>query len=79
MDDYMDNMDNAITNKKAVLEQLEETKARQVFTIAKQFTTILSLSYEVNQLQLKIINRGSRCGRRVKSNDVRKFLKDVYC
>ena len=71
----MDNMNNALTNKNCVLEQLMATSAKQSTTIAKQATTIQTFSVEVNKLQLKITNRVFRVG---KSDDVRNFLKDGY-
>ena len=74
--DYMDNMDNAITNEKDVLEQLVDTNSNQASTITTQATTILSLSYEVKIHQLRITNRSGRSGRGGKSNNVTKFLKD---
>ena len=43
MDDYMDNMANSVTNKKAVLEKLTVTNAKQASTITTQATTILAL------------------------------------
>ena len=52
----MDNMSNAAINKKAVLEQLVATNAKQAFAIAIQVTTILVLYYKVKQPQLRIIN-----------------------
>ena len=55
MDDYMDNMANAVTNENTVLEQLVVTNAKQATTIATQTTTIQNLSVEVRQLQLKIL------------------------
>ena len=75
----MDNRANTVTNEKAVLEQLVTTNAKQASNIATQATTILALSDEVNKLQLSIINKGGRLGRGGNSNNVRKFLKDVYC
>ena len=76
----MDNMDNAITNEKDVLEQLVDTNSNQASTITTQATTqattILSLSYEVKIHQLRITNRSGRSGRGGKSNNVTKFLKD---
>ena len=74
----MDNMATAVTKEKGVLEQLVATNAKQASTIATQVTTILELSDELNQLQLRIINKGGRGGRVVNSGNVRKFLKDVY-
>ena len=76
MDDYMDNMANAVTNENTVLEQLVVTNAKQATTIATQTTTIQNLSVEVRQLQLKISTRGGRGGISGKSDDVSKFLKD---
>ena len=78
MYDYMDNMANAITNEKAVLEQLVATNAKQASTISTQATTILSLLDEVKKIQLKIINKGVRGGRGGKSEDVSKFMKGGY-
>ena len=63
IDDYMDNMTNVVTNERAVLEQLVATNANKASTITNQATTILALSEEVKQLQLKITNRGIRGGR----------------
>ena len=60
MDDYMDNMANAITNKKYVLKKLVETNSKQSSAIATQSTTILALSNEVNQLKLSIEERQRR-------------------
>ena len=57
----MNNMDNAFTNKKDVVEPLVTTNYKKSSTIATQATTILALSEEVNKLQLMIINkRGKR-------------------
>ena len=66
----MDNMDNSVTNKKDVIEKLVEANVKQASTIATQATTILSLSDEVNQLQLSIINKGGRGGRGGKYDDI---------
>ena len=52
----MDNMANTITKEKSVLEQLVATNAQKACTIAPQATTILDLSDEVKQLQLRITN-----------------------
>ena len=78
MDDYMDNMANAVDNKKAFLEKLVANNSKQASTIATQATTILSLSDEVKQIQLRIINKGVRGGRGGKSEDVSKFMKGGY-
>ena len=60
VDDYMDNMANAVTNKKAVIEKLVATNTNQASTIATKVITIITLSDEVNQLQLRIIYRGGK-------------------
>ena len=78
MDDYMDNISNAVTNEKDVLDQIVAINAKQSSTIATRSTNTISLSDNSNQLQLRIINKGSRGGRVVKSENVRKYLKDGY-
>ena len=44
IDDYMDKMDNTVTNEKAVLEGLVVTIAKQASTIATKATNTLALS-----------------------------------
>ena len=75
----MNNMANYATNKKAVLEQLVETNSKQASTIDTQAITNLSLSDEVKQIQLSIINKGVRGVIGGKYDNVRKFLKYGYC
>ena len=74
----MDNIGNAVTNEKTVLEQLVETNSKQDSNISKQAITTLALSNEVKQLQIRIINKGGRGSRGGKYDDVRKCLKDGY-
>ena len=62
MDDYMDNMDNAVTNKKSFLDKLVATNANQASIISIKSTTIISLSDEFKKLQLRIINISNRGG-----------------
>ena len=77
-DDYMYNMDNTVSNKKDILDQPVATNTKQASNITTQATTILALSDEVKQPQLRIINKGGRGGRGGKSNDVIKCLKYGY-
>ena len=44
IDDYMDNTTNAVKNKKAVLEQLVATNAKQASAISTKSNTIRALS-----------------------------------
>ena len=79
MDDYMDNMNNAVINKKSALEQLVATNYKHYTTINKKPTTILTLLGAVKQLQPNLIDRGGRGSRGRKSDYTRKFLKEGYC
>ena len=79
MDDYMDNMSNSVTNKKAVLEKLVATNAKKPSTIITQATTNLSLSYEVKKLQLSIVNKGFIGVIGGNYDNVSKWLKCGYC
>ena len=66
----MYNMANVVTNEKAVLEQLMATNSKKASTISTQGTTIITLSDEVNQLQLRIVNKGGRGGIGGRSDNV---------
>ena len=79
MDDYMDSMDNSVTNKKDVLERLVPTNTKQASIIATQATTVLDLSDEAKQQQLRIINKEVKGDIRGKSNNTTKFTKYGYC
>ena len=44
MDEYMDNMANAVTNKKFFLERLVTNNSKQSSAVSTQASTVLSLS-----------------------------------
>ena len=62
LDDYLDNIANAATNEKEVLEFLVATNAKQEATIDTQATTIKSLTYQVKTLNEQINSLNSKAG-----------------
>jgi hypothetical protein len=76
LDDYLDNIANAATNEKAVLEELVATNSKQAETISTQAQNIKSLTHQVQKLheQISSLKKGSG-----KNSSTWTPVSDGYC
>ena len=81
LDDYLDNIANAATNEKAVLEELVSTNSKQSETISTQAQNIKSLTHQVQKLHEQISSLKNRSGRHSSTPPTSTWtpVTDGYC